>query len=178
MFQALARDGWGLVVGFLTVLFTPFGRARRRAFWLGMLLLVLGFLALYRLPQEIRVWGWLLAWPWLCLTVTRLHDKGRSGFWVLVPIVINVLLVVLAIGGFLLFFSQGGSAVNSTYDGSINVAGGLASASSVAVLLIYNLIHLLMTGLGRGTPGPNRFGPAPGAPRMEAAAAPAAAPLP
>lgn len=72
------------------------GRISRREFWLqGVLLLsglgLLGFLLLGIAGLDQRVAEALvnlgLAWPALAVSVKRWHDRGKSGWWVLINLV-------------------------------------------------------------------------------------------
>ncbi len=72
------------------------GRARRSEYWWAMLLLALGNLLL----PEMLTWIWVLAnlIPSVAVTVRRLHDTGRSGWWYLLnclPVAGSVVLLVL-----------------------------------------------------------------------------------
>lgn len=67
------------------------GRARRSEYWWFVLLnFIVGCI-----PYVNLIWGLVIFIPSLALCVRRLHDTGRSGWWlllVLVPIV-NLLLL-------------------------------------------------------------------------------------
>lgn len=76
------------VVGWSELFLSSTGRAGRLRFWLGLGVLMAGFLALEALalyeylPGAIALIGYLaLAYMGLCLLAKRLHDRGRSGWW-------------------------------------------------------------------------------------------------
>ena len=72
------------------------GRIARRTWWLwgvamplGLALyftVVLRVLGLSALGTEVAV-NLLLAWPTLSVSVKRWHDRGKSGWWVLVSLI-------------------------------------------------------------------------------------------
>ncbi len=88
------------------------GRARRKEYWLFTLFNILislalgaieGFLDLFPNTEQsvlAMIYGLAVFLPGLAVTVRRLHDTGRSGWWMwiaLVPLIgVIVLLVFLA----------------------------------------------------------------------------------
>jgi uncharacterized membrane protein YhaH (DUF805 family) len=77
----------------------------------------------------------------LWIFAVRLHDIGRSGWWQAAFFVVQILAVVLAAA-----------------------VGHLAPGAAMGVGLVLQGAFILALGLIPGAPGPNRFGPAPGAP--------------
>lgn len=79
------------------------GRARRREYWMFSLFnfiigFALGFIAgLIQGPQEVEsfgivdgialLYGSFIFLPGLAVSIRRLHDTGRSGWWVLIAII-------------------------------------------------------------------------------------------
>jgi len=70
------------------------GRARRMEFWMFTLINLLVIVGLLVFSDKLRLASILLAIycfgmviPNLALTVRRLHDTGRSGWWILIGIV-------------------------------------------------------------------------------------------
>jgi uncharacterized membrane protein YhaH (DUF805 family) len=139
------------------VLFFDFdGRASRRQFWIGTLLLVVvaaipipilryGFdvpssqWPLYNLP-----WALLLGYPAMAVLIKRMHDRDRSGWW-----------------------------AAPSYP--LHIAGVLKPDWLEYPQLAFSLWILWECGCRRGTAGPNRFGddpmsPAPLAPIRDAGA--------
>ena len=88
----------------------PRGRIDRRTFWLHGVLPLLGSAVLLRalfdiarLPQEqVDEWvSMLVTWPLLAISAKRWHDRGRSGWWVLVLLIpVAGVLWLLADNGF------------------------------------------------------------------------------
>ena len=80
------------------------GRARRKEYWmftLGNLIVavVIGVVAgLIKFPLLVSLYGLAVLVPGLAVCVRRLHDIGKSGWWVLiglVPVIGGILLLVL-----------------------------------------------------------------------------------
>ena len=117
------------------------GRASRSEFWLFMLFILLvnlaeGLVAAILPPllsgSLALAVSLLLLPPNLGVTVRRLHDRGMSGWWLLLPI--SALLCAGLTGGALL----------------------LGDLLSLSMCIAYLTILCLP-----GQPGPNRFGPPP-----------------
>jgi uncharacterized membrane protein YhaH (DUF805 family) len=170
-------------MGLLSLLFSFHGRINRLQFWLGSLgvafvviavtVMTLVSMAASTGPIDKSGAGlapflaviatgaltiapvWLVgAWCNLALQTKRFHDRGRSGYWTLLPLL------------------PAGMSV-STLMGSIATGAPLeAFAVSGPVLLSWaiNLWFFIDLGCLPGTSGPNRFGDPPGAPRSNAPA--------
>jgi uncharacterized membrane protein YhaH (DUF805 family) len=85
--------------------------------------------------------------PTISVTVRRLHDTGRTGWWILLPIVSGAIF-----GSFVIRES-----LAETFDAreptSLDLTSTFAFLSSCVLLTIFMIL--------RGTNGPNRFGPDP-----------------
>lgn len=67
------------------------GRARRSEYWWFVLLnLILSFIPIVNI-----IWGLIVFIPGIAVCVRRLHDTGRSGWWLLLAFVPLVNLVVI-----------------------------------------------------------------------------------
>jgi len=97
----------------------------------------------YGLLSLIVMLGLLV--PNIAVSVRRLHDTNRSGWWILLPIVPYALAIVLA-----------GPAIMT---GSVG-AGIVIAALLMFVGFICGIVVLVFMCLA-GTPGDNRFGPSP-----------------
>lgn len=114
------------------------GRASRSEYWWFMLFLVICNVVLSAISQTVSgLFALATLLPWVAVSVRRLHDVNRSGFWLIAPAV-----------GVALFFA------GMTYDISLlSYIGGAAMIGlNVALFVFYCL---------RGTDGDNRFGPSP-----------------
>ncbi len=124
------------------------GRITRKEYWFGVtgtaVVALAGFAAFYvilfltgSIHSDLILFALALLvltpvlalWPFLAVHIKRLHDRDRSGWWVLIW---NIPLVAWILGD-----SQVGAAA----------LGGAIG--------LWTIIDL---GLGRGTAGPNRFG--------------------
>lgn len=83
------------------------GRARRKSYWLFVLFHILGALVLSVITNplfgstrfnSIVIIYWLITLiPTLAIQVRRLHDTGRSGWWLLlifIPLLGNIILLI------------------------------------------------------------------------------------
>jgi len=136
------------------------GRASRSEYWFFILFcilvrfganiingIVIGRTGMGGLNIISAIAALALALPQLSAQVRRLHDTGRSGFWVLG-------FVLYVFGAIVALFSLFGLRPN---------AGGTASLVLVALILIgagYAIALVALTAL-KGTQGENRYGPDP-----------------
>lgn len=89
--------------------------------------------------------------PDIAVTVRRLHDTNRSGWWILAPL-----------GPYLLFWVTFGTAASSGVKPDQLMAGPLGIVGLVCLLAAVLLaLALLVFYFLDGTPGPNRFGADP-----------------
>lgn len=132
------------------------GRAPRPEYWWYTLAVIVAALVLsvvenlVGLDNMVGPYGPLtlifllgLLVPGLAVTVRRLHDSGRSGWWILIAAVPYFILGVIV----------GMAATNdptTTGMGMLGLAGLVALAGAIALLVFMVL---------PGTPGDNRFGP-------------------
>jgi uncharacterized membrane protein YhaH (DUF805 family) len=131
-------------------LFSGKGRIDRTTFWTVQLLLAI-FEACLRATATLFASELMLAmllplliasWVVGVFTLTkRLHDLGRSGWWMLLPMAIAILVAGIAVTK----FGRGS-------DGAI---------ASEGLALLAPLAFFLTTGLLKGDPEPNRFGEPP-----------------
>jgi uncharacterized membrane protein YhaH (DUF805 family) len=139
------------MMNLLTLLFSFRGRINRAKFWLAVLiyvicLVILATIAYYHELEGVAFFILaLLALPvWVsgfAVGIKRLHDRDKSGWWILLfyfgPQVLNGLA----------------NAASGTED----ILSLLLSTAGFA-LTVWMFVEL---GCLRGTPGPNRFGPDP-----------------
>lgn len=84
--------------------------------------------------------------PAIAVTVRRLHDTNRTGWWVLAPI---IGYVIMFIGGIM----AAGSPDNPGFGGILALIGGITALVLALVLLVFMFLE--------GTRGPNNYGPDP-----------------
>lgn len=126
------------------------GRSRRKEYWMYVLLLIAvglvigtvegivglsGMVGPYGPITALFLLGTLV--PSLAVGVRRLHDTGRSGWWLLIgygPFLLSLLLTM---------------------------AGSLQLAMILSVLALVGFVALLVFMVMEGTRGPNQYGPDP-----------------
>ena len=127
------------------LLLSPQGRITRAPFWFGIMVIIIASLALRLIPGPIgRLVSLVLLWPQICVNAKRLHDMGRTGWWLVAPILIGV-------AGLAIAFVMGSG-------------GGIPPQPAIAPLAVVALVSLgflLWLGLTPGQAGANRFGEAP-----------------
>jgi uncharacterized membrane protein YhaH (DUF805 family) len=123
-FTDAIRDGFSKYVTFS-------GRSSRAAYWWWALFGLLAAVAAYivdtilgTLPLFYAIVGLALLLPNLAVLVRRLHDTGRSGWWVLIALIPFVGGIVLLV--FTLMASEGPNQWGSAPDGPAAEASALA----------------------------------------------------
>lgn len=84
--------------------------------------------------------------PSLAVSIRRLHDTNRSGWWILAPIAGYVLMLVGAM-------MVAASPDNPGLGGIVAMIGGIAALILALALLVFMFLE--------GTRGPNNYGPDP-----------------
>ena len=130
-----------------TLLFSFTGRLNRAPYWLAgiaaVVSVILIFLAAAAIGRSIPaiVLGLLvipaLIWMTLALATKRLHDRDKSGWWVL-----------------LFYFAPG---IMNAIERSIGSAGFIVGLIGIGI----NIWGIVELGFLRGTSGQNRYGPDP-----------------
>ena len=120
------------------------GRSRRSEFWWTMLLAyiiscIVPFVMLLTIPLQVR----------------RLHDTGRSGWWLLLPIVFDIVACVMAIPLFFAALEEGAE------------AEALLSAGIIMGFLLVGLVSCVLSVImlvffcQDSQKGPNQYGESP-----------------
>ena len=139
------------------------GRAQRSEFWWFFLFIfVLLVILSFPVPGAILVLGVLLLLgvllPSIAVTVRRVHDTGRSAWWVIIILLIEV-LSAMALGALIFWLAiESDSSGNDGYYGLLAfliIVGIWALVSGVVVIALLILCAL------PGTTGTNRYGPDP-----------------
>ncbi len=140
------------------------GRISRQPYWIGLVCLVLVQFALLWIaarafdvsyeflletsPAENTInliITLLLAYPSLAITIKRLHDRNRTGWWAGLMYGLTILLDLVDLAGF----------------GGTRDEPGVAVLVIVVPTLVVALWLFVELGFLKGTQGPNRFGPDP-----------------
>jgi uncharacterized membrane protein YhaH (DUF805 family) len=143
------------------------GRAPRAEYWWFVLALIVVYIVLSIVEGIVGInhmifgaYGPLTALLWLAtivpsiaVSVRRLHDTNRSGWWLLLPVIPYCLALLL--GGAAIFRVAAGGA------GQPGMMAGLGVASIFLMIGAVGWIVLLVFYVLPGTPGDNRFGPNP-----------------
>jgi len=147
--------------------FSPEGRIGQRDYWLGVLILIVLWV-LSHLAHIFAPLIWLLLlWPWVCVIAKRLHDFGKSGWMILIPVVIGCIAVIGAIvaGGVGVIAAIFAAAT----DGGSDAVNWMSALGALGVALVFlgvaavvKIIFLIWVGAVRGDAGDNRYGPPPG----------------
>ena len=152
---------------FLLFYFSPEGRISRLRYWIGYVLpvvmitstlLIAGGVAQAKENYSLvglfevlsRLFLFVMSWPFFAVLIRRIHDRGKPGWTVLLPVVAGALAVAAV--------RAGGKMASP---GAVGIAIGIAGVVFLAVLIWF----LIEFGLMRGTVGPNRYGPDPAARR-------------
>lgn len=145
------------------LLFSFEGRTRRSHFWIGWLIclgasVVAGWIPLLGILISIG-----LIWPNVAITVKRLHDMGKSGWFAVIPWIVTIA------GACFAFATMGISAVTNTAalerEDPAAILALIGPAMGVfALVCLVGLGFLLWIGITDSQPGDNRFGPNPKGP--------------
>ena len=135
------------------------GRINRGKYWLAILIFVIvglimgtiSYVADQALPAQLLsiIVNIGLFISGLAVGIKRLHDRDKSGWWLLLFYVLPSLL--FGAGAGLFIYGVGEEAASGMIGGSVLYVLGLAA-------LVWAIVEL---GCLRGTLGPNRFGPDP-----------------
>ena len=145
------------------VFLSPNGRIGQGQYWLGILILVIAWVLSHLFHIFAPLIWLLLIYPWVCVIAKRLHDFGKSGFFILLPFLVGAVLVTAAVmfgglgafGAIMTMLTQGTEPASWT----AFFAGLGIMLACLALAGIVKLIFLLWVGLAPGDPGPNAYGP-------------------
>ena len=144
------------------------GRARRKEYWFFILFNFIVYILLIMInilllgPFTLMVGGGILIAlynlalfiPSIAVTVRRLHDTNRSGWWILFPFVMTAIFYIVLMMTAVL--SQGFS---GAYDQTNTVAAVFMLLVMVAMIGSYVILFVFM--VLNGTRGPNKYGADP-----------------
>ena len=136
------------------------GRLRRQHFWISWLILLGAGVVLGWIPILGGLISLALIWPNLAITVKRLHDMGKSGWFAVIPWVANIV-------GFIMIIGAVGTAVitNPQAFESEDPAVALSMLGSMmgglSIMLLVGLGFLLWIGISDSQKGDNKYGPNP-----------------
>lgn len=136
------------------------GRTRRSHFWIGWLICLGISVVAGWIPLIGTVISIALIWPNVAITVKRLHDMGKSGWFAIIPWVVTIAGCIFA------FATVGLSAITNAAalereDPAAIIALIGPVLGVLGLLFLVNLGFLLWIGLSDGQSGDNQFGPNP-----------------
>jgi len=158
-------------VGLVSLLFGFNGRIGRGQYWLGCMgagvagmFIVFALGLMFAPPPDLpkgetspnAAFGALsmglvmlaMSWCGFALQVKRFHDRGKSGYWALAPVVPVMMITVEVIGG---------AATNAPIEHVV-----ANSLLWFGALMLINLWFLVDLGMLPGTDGPNKYDHTPG----------------
>lgn len=141
------------------------GRIGRGAFWLGFGLVVAAGVALGMIPAA---GPWLvlpLIWPQVALHAKRLHDMGRSAWWMLLPTGLataSLTGVIVAAGGALNAAALSDHGADAALSAQAQ-QGTLVAIGLGLLTLLIGLGFLSWVGFAPGQAQANRYGRPPAA---------------
>lgn len=136
------------------------GRLRRQHFWISWLILFGASIVTGLIPIIGNVIGLALIWPNVAITVKRLHDFGKSGWFAVIPWVANIIgfiMIISAVG--LSIITNPHAFENEDPEAMLAMFGSMMGG--VAVILLVNIAFLLWIGITDSQRGDNQFGPNP-----------------
>lgn len=140
------------------------GRAPRAEFWWYVLAVVIVRIIAMIIDNilNMNVWavygpitiivGLGLLVPSIAVTVRRLHDTGRPGWWILLPIAALCLMFVFG-GAAIVGGAAAGGAAGMVAGAGLMMLFGLLALVADIVLIVFCALP--------GTPGDNQYGPNP-----------------
>ena len=108
------------------------------------------------------IWGLLIWIPSISISIRRLHDINRTGWWYLLPLPFNIVFIISLIIGIAFFI--GAEQSYSSSDADMFFAFGGVTIIVAIIFIIFSVITnivLLIFYILKGTEGNNRFGADP-----------------
>ena len=137
------------------------GRAQRTEFWWFFLFCLLTIPIL----GAVLIYPLALFLPYLAVSARRLHDTGRSAWWLFPLMLIFILASAVSLVGVVAFSFAGMFGAEVNYSENIGLV--VLTLASAAIAVGCQIILLVLCGRP-GTVGPNRYGPDPLRPEQEA----------
>ncbi|WP_312784797.1 DUF805 domain-containing protein [Brevundimonas sp.] len=155
----VARDTGG-GYDFASALFSFNGRLRRQHFWISWLILLGVSVVTSWIPFIGVLIGLILIWPNLAITVKRLHDMGKTGWFAVIPWVATIIgffMIISAVG--MAIFTNPQAFENEDPAAALSMLGSMMGG--LAIMGLVGLAFLLWIGITDSQRGDNRFGPNP-----------------
>ena len=155
----VARDTGG-GYDFQSAMLSFNGRLRRQHFWISWLILLGASVVLGWIPIIGTVISIALIWPNVAISVKRLHDMGKTGWFVVIPWVATIIgffMIVSAVG--LAIFTNPQAFENEDPEAMLAMFGSMMGG--FAIMGLVGLAFLLWIGITDSQRGDNKFGPNP-----------------
>lgn len=155
----VARDTGG-GYDFASAMFSFNGRLRRQHFWISWLILLGAGVVLGWIPIIGTLLSVVMIWPNVAISVKRLHDMGKSGWFTVIPWVANIvgfIMIVSAVG--MAIFTNPQALENEDPAAVLSMLGSMMGGLSI--MLLAGLGFLLWIGITDSQRGDNKFGPNP-----------------
>ncbi|HEY1072671.1 DUF805 domain-containing protein [Brevundimonas sp.] len=136
------------------------GRLRRQHFWISWLILFGASVVLGWIPIIGNLIGLALIWPNVAITVKRLHDIGKSGWFAVIPwvaTVVGFVMIISAVGMSIITNPQ--AFENEDPEAMLAMFGSMMGG--IAVIFLVNIAFLLWIGVTDSQRGDNQYGPNP-----------------
>jgi uncharacterized membrane protein YhaH (DUF805 family) len=160
---AILQDGHAVIAGrkttmdWKTLFLSPYGRIGQRDFIIAFLMLLFANIVIGNLGT-FSFLGILLFYPGVCVVAKRLHDFGKSGWLILVPLLGTFGAGVAAgIGGAAAIFAVFSGSVSGI--GALGLAGVLLLGMVAVVVLSIGFIVWVLATPSDGSD--NVYGPTP-----------------
>lgn len=134
------------------------GRIRRRDFWIGFAITMAVSVLCNLIPMVGPFLGLVTIWPMVALHAKRLHDMGRTAWFLLAPAVISLATMAVTYLARPAGIEAPGVITPALASASQGLGLGLAI---MAFCLLIEIVFLLWVGLTPGQPDDNRYGGPP-----------------
>lgn len=154
-----ARDTGG-GYDFASAMLSFNGRLRRQHFWISWLILLGVGVVTSWIPLIGVLISIAMIWPNVAIMVKRLHDMGKTGWFVVVPYVatiIGFIMIISAVGMAIFTNPQAFESEDPTV--ALSMLGSMMGG--FAVMGLVGLAFLLWIGITDSQRGDNKFGPNP-----------------
>lgn len=136
------------------------GRLCRQHFWISWLILLGASVVLGWIPILGMIISIALIWPNLAIQVKRLHDMGKSGWLVVIPVIGTVIgfgMMITSVG--MAAFTNPEYFENEDPETLLAMLGGMLGG--FAIMALVGIAFLLWIGISDSQRGENKYGPNP-----------------
>ena len=152
---------------YMNFLFNPNGRVSRKDIWLKYFLAVLlasfvgGMLDVITGLEEVGPFGAVVSlfflWPGIAVPVKRFHDRGMTGWWVLILTVVAIVGAIMLLFPFFGLLTDTGDISGDGLDAGSSALMGVGGLILVGVFLFSFIVNYCLPG----DVGPNKYGADP-----------------